>query len=284
MTFEVNDTSVIENTVNKEVGFVFYDVDTDITSKLVMSSDEAIGSTLEAIIEQRIDWENNEYARSNAKLYCILTECYEVFQNMNGLDDESRVCQSAFKRVCKAKGYVFSDSAHLTAQVVQFVFGVNDRRRVSSYAKVLRAAQENSVKTEGLADFIIRNRGIEEIRRGNVVGIEHKKETTVKTQMSSETKGRAAIYDAVLDSFSSYTLTKKFDASAYKNSVLLLATTKDGTNFDIRRIIQEDSVISAAYKHLSKTVSEASLRQMIIEDAKMQEDDESETDDEVGIE
>ena len=67
--------------------------------------------------------------------------------------------------------------------------------------------------------------------------------------------------------------------AAYKNSVLLLATTKDGINFDIRRIIQEDSVISAAYKHLSKTVSEASIRQMVIEDAKVQADDESESED-----
>ena len=279
MAFEVIDTPMTENTVNKEAGFVFYDVDTDFASKLAMSSDHTISSTLEAIIEQRIDWENNEYARSNAKLYCILTECYEVFQNMNGLDDESRVCQSAFKRVCKAKGYVFSDAAHLTAQVVQFVFGVNDRRRVSSYAKVLRAAQESRIAPKGLADFIIRNRGVEEIRRGNVVRIDDKKETKAKTQMSTETKGRAAIFDAVLDSFSSDTLTKKFDASAYKNSVLLLATTKDGTNFDIRRIIQEDSVISAAYKHLSKTVSEASIRQMVIEDAKVQADNESESED-----
>ncbi len=277
MTYDVIEKNMPETAINHDTGFVFYEVDTNITGKLTTSTDDAISSTLDAIIAQRIDWENNEYARSNAKLYCILTECYEVFQNMNGLDDESRVCQSAFKRVCTAKGYTFNDSTHLTAKVVQFVFGVEDRRRISSYSKVLRTAQENNITPSGLSDFIVRNRGIDEIRRGKVdVSDDKNKSSPKKSKMSAETQGRAATYEPVIGTVSSETISQKFDASNYIHSVLFLATTEDGISFDIRRVIQEHSVIKSAYVQLSKSVSEANIRKMVIDDAKNQSDDEPE--------
>lgn len=260
-----------ETAINHDIGFAFYEVDTNITGKLTTSTD-AISSTLDGIIAQRIDWENNEYARSNAKLYCILTKCYEVFQNMNGLDDESRVCHSVFKRVCTAKGYTFNDSTHLTAKVVQFVFGVEDRRRIRSYLKALRTAQENNITPIGLSDF----REIDEIRRCKVDESDDKnKSSPQKSKMSAETQGRVATYEPVIGTVSSEIISKNFDASTYNHLVLFLATTEDGISFDIRRVIQAHSVIRSAYIQLSKSVSEANIRKMVIDDAKNQSDDES---------
>jgi hypothetical protein len=217
---------------------------------------------------KRIEWEIDDFNRSNLKLYPILGECYEVFQSMKGFSEEDKVYKQAFIRVCDNKGYKFKDSTHLMVRVVKYVFGIEDSKRISAYAMALRVAAEEGIKTENLAEYLFKNGGPEEVRR-NKGKKPNKKDDSAENKsdaMSNDQKGRAAIYGEVLATFDAPDLMKKFDSGFYHGSVLLLATVETEGSFAIRRLIQDSVVIKTAYTKLASSVSKNEMAKLLAED------------------
>ena len=125
-------------------------------------------SAFNRIIAERESWEQNEFARSNQKLYAILQTCYAIFLSMNSTDAEAKAYKEAFNDFCERKKFVFKGSTHLTAKIVCCVFGA-DRRRVSNYGKVLRIAAEKNTSLSNFVAFIEDRHGVEEVRRDKKV-------------------------------------------------------------------------------------------------------------------
>ncbi|MEY4482118.1 MAG: hypothetical protein RIQ84_1280 [Pseudomonadota bacterium] len=156
-------------------------VETDTSVKLSVKvgdkTKQEIQTAFGNLISMRKDWEQNEYARSNQKLYEIFQHCYALYLEMKGVTADKLALKRAFNTYLKESGVKFKDSTHLMVKVVRCVFG-DDRRRVSSYATALRIADERKIPSSGIIDFFNKEGGFEEVRRTknpNTVSLEMKK-------------------------------------------------------------------------------------------------------------
>ena len=46
--------------------------------------EQSIGEAMDALVSQRVDWENNELASANDALYALLQHCYSLNNAMSG--------------------------------------------------------------------------------------------------------------------------------------------------------------------------------------------------------
>ncbi|ARJ67052.1 hypothetical protein WV31_15935 [Magnetospirillum sp. ME-1] len=131
----------------------------------------------------RVDWENNELAASNRKLYSILSRCFDVYKQLAAnpflikhVDD-----------LLTAKDIKATATLHPANKLMKLVFGDNDRRRVSAYATVMKAALEDEKKASAnFAAWVNKKKGIEAIRTGN----------TAESSTTAETKSADAFNKA----------------------------------------------------------------------------------------
>lgn len=133
----------------------------------------ALSTKLSSAIAIRESWSANEQLKSNMKLYDILTRCYEVYDEYLRAEDKRQWKADFFDAICSIndnyKSYEVANK--LTLTIVRVVFGYSDlcRKRVSTYAKVLRVAADNGsdkrVKASELAAWITERGGVQEISR-----------------------------------------------------------------------------------------------------------------------
>ncbi|CAA7614307.1 conserved hypothetical protein [Magnetospirillum sp. SS-4] len=131
------------------------------------NSNTSIATTCKNLIKQRVSWEATELAASNAKLYTILSACFDVYKQMVA----NVFLVDQVDKLLEANSIKFISTLHPANKLMKLIFGDNDRRRVSSYATVMRAAHED--KGKATADFTawVKNKGgIEAIRTGNTTG------------------------------------------------------------------------------------------------------------------
>jgi hypothetical protein len=113
------------------------------------------------------NWEANELAASNKRLYSILMDAYTYYMTMktdSSKDTRALYADDLAKFIAERK-YVFAPTSHDMTRVVKCVFGA-DRRRVSAYSLALREALRQQVAAKDLAVFIEQNGGVEQIRLG----------------------------------------------------------------------------------------------------------------------
>lgn len=101
--------------------------------------EQSIGEALEALVTQRVNWENNELASANDGLYALLQHCYSLNNAMSGTGVSAKALKKGLSNYIAAKGYKFTDATPLIAKIVKCVFGV-DRRRVHAYVSALKVA------------------------------------------------------------------------------------------------------------------------------------------------
>ena len=205
------------------------------TSKKANSStDQIMMNKLDDLINQRQDWENNELAKCNERLYDILTECYALFQSINGTDPKKTALKRSFDRVAKDREFNFLDSQHYTARVVSIVF--NDKtqtRRISRYAKAQCIATYKEIPVNDLKDFFYKNGGIDEIRKKSKTGI---------PTMKSHVKGRAILHRSPITTIVDPKLAKKIPASNHGLPVILVANYKENSKeFEIMGVTQKNT-------------------------------------------
>lgn len=239
---EINDINLSKS----KFTFLNTNIDVELEGQMLSSQDQIISATLDKVIAERIGWEGNEYMQSNEKLYSILGKSYGIFKAISGSSDSETVARKSFYRVVKAKGFNFKDTTHLMVQVVRVVFD-SESRRTNKYASALRVAAENHIPVNDLKDFIYEFGGIEEVCRV-------KKENDA---IPRHVKGTAVLYGSALATIEHESLLRNFNKTDYVDSVLFLGTyNEEDNNFDILRVIQNRSVIKAAFTSLSSKVSE----------------------------
>ena len=147
---------------------------TDIT---LSTKAHGIVGVLDALCEDRHDFEANEFARSNKRLYAILSQihaAYEVATANKALFNETT---SQLKSHLQSLGFRIQENTKDIALFVRAVFRT-ERQRVYNYVLVIEAAISHRVSSEGLADFIEQQGGIEDC----------KKLVTAKANSGSDTK------------------------------------------------------------------------------------------------
>jgi hypothetical protein len=133
-------------------------------SKNFTISSATLISTLDGLVAERENFEKEEYARSNKRLYAILGEIYKNYllikQNKDGLKEAVK----AMTAKLKVEGGRVQESTVVITLFVRYVFRT-DRQRSFNYSRTLQAAIAKNIRPESLADFIESSGGVEECKR-----------------------------------------------------------------------------------------------------------------------
>ena len=199
--------------------------------------EQSIGVALDALVAQRVDWENNELASANDALYALLQHCYSLNNAMSGTGVASKALKKGLSNYIDNKGLIFTDATPLITKIVKCVFGV-DRRRVNAYASALKVAIAEKKQVMELPKFFRDNGGIEEVRRSNT-----KKPKSVKDKAAL---GRSVLDGDVLATVSGDSLNANYSTESLEEGVVLLATREDDGTFAVRKVVQNKSVINSA--------------------------------------
>lgn len=114
------------------------------------------------LMESRGKWDAEERARSNVKLYELLTGCYEILLNIKS--NENRI--KDIKDLLYFHDIRYLSKTDAAGLIIKLVFGA-DRQRTYQYATVLRIACEQKKTAAELAGWIKESGGVQEIRRTN---------------------------------------------------------------------------------------------------------------------
>ena len=199
--------------------------------------EQSIGAALDALVAQRVDWENNELASANDALYALLQHCYSLNNAMSGTGVASKALKKGLANYIDSKGLIFTDATPLITKIVKCVFGV-DRRRVNAYASALKVAIAEKKQVMELPKFFKDKGGIEEVRRSNT-----KKPKSLKDKAAL---GRSVLDGDVLAKVSGDSLNANYSTESLEEGVVLLATREDDGSFAVRRVVQNKSVVNSA--------------------------------------
>lgn len=227
-------------------------------------------STIETLISDRKAWEDGVYRTSNEQLYALLQRIYTLYRTLSG--SEHKTAAEQFLNYCATKGFRFKESTHLIAKVVRCVFDdkAMDRRRISTYSLVLRAAHkqviDGKLKMDAIADFVRDMGGVEQIRLA-------KSPTALTPKQKAEAAAKMDASDlAVVESES---LAKCMVIDKSNNYAVLLAMQNADGTFAVRSLIYNDGVVNAAlaaFYGKQKTVNESDKVQAELVDNEQQKD------------
>lgn len=201
--------------------------------------------TLADAIADRESWTANEERRSNQKLYDILSRCYEVYDEYLRTDNK-RQWKCDFSHAIEAidpNHQKYEVDNKLTLTIVRVVFGDSDmcRKRVSTYAKVLRIAGDNGsssrVKVADLTAWITGLGGVQEVSRTDSQTALARSEKIAHVSKRLVTLGSVQKIDC-LDS-----------VDLVGNYVLLLASVDDDT-LSIKHVFKDTQFVDSALSRL----------------------------------
>jgi hypothetical protein len=127
-----------------------------------------VNEQLEALIGQREDWstQNAELlARSNKRLYQILSTIYNMGWVINNKAHPNQNIQEKFDAYCKEGRFTFNKDTNYFVRICKVVFGKAEGSRYSAYGNALNAAYTKNVPMGGLIEFFNEVGGVEEARR-----------------------------------------------------------------------------------------------------------------------
>lgn len=261
--------------INKSIGEVVETIQTmvtaekpeDLSTKIKLEAKLSISQVINNLITERKHWESNELTVSDRAKYGILQKCYNLHYSMNSLEVAATALKVAFQEYCDSQSPKIIGS-HLMTQIVNAVFGMQDRRTSSAYSLVLRHALKKSWGVLEIPTKIIESGGIEAIRRNN--------SGNSKSQSDKVIAAKPALTGEVLASVKSENLSLLLNKASYKDAVILLATAEPNGEFHIRRLIQKESAVNAALASIYTTVTEEqktlAARQQPANDANARDD------------
>ena len=230
-----HDTSAVEATAAKP------SIKLGANAKVVVEKKPSLTTPMERLQTMESatrNWEANELAASNKRLYSILMDAYTYYMTMktdSSKDTRALYADDLAKFIAERK-YVFAPTSHDMTRVVKCVFGA-DRRRVSAYSIALREALRQQVAAKDLAVFIEQNGGVEQIRLGGTKPLSAKlRAGKVKDEVLSAELGLIK-FDARLVGV---------DADWADKQVVIVATYLPTGQFQANAVIRHDSAVNAA--------------------------------------
>jgi len=134
-----------------------------VSNKTLLSAQSIINQA-DLLVKQREDFEVNEYARSNKRLYEILAEVLKMYEQASV---SKTVLTEAVKQMKDkletAKVRVQTNTLALTL-FVRYVFRT-DRQRSLNYSRTLQAAIQQNISATKLAQFIEDCGGVEQCKK-----------------------------------------------------------------------------------------------------------------------
>ncbi|QWD62817.1 hypothetical protein [Polynucleobacter sp. MWH-UH25E] len=192
---------------------------------------------LNAMEAARIHWEQGSFRKSNEELGSVLQECKAFCGELPAPAAKQRAI--ALANFYKERGYRYNKEAPLETRVLRAVFGMDNRRRVSSYSIVLREAKKQNVSILDLPTWIASKGGVQEIRLS-------------QSKTFIPPKAKAEEMSAILDgrSFIGYAesalLSHTADAEYAGDKVVLLGKQTPEGKYGIYTVLRSDGIVNAA--------------------------------------
>jgi hypothetical protein len=124
---------------------------------------------LDALVKERESFEKEEYARSNQRLYEILTKIYRTYKMAKSSDSVLTNTVKQMKSVLQASGERIQINTLAINLFVRYVFRTS-RQRAHNYSRTLQAAYAKGIEPEALPQFIADGGGVEECKKHYVKG------------------------------------------------------------------------------------------------------------------
>lgn len=192
---------------------------------------------LSTLVNEREQWQQNAYTKSNDELYALLAKCYASFKEMCEDTEQAKVMRKQFEAYVESKGIVFKKSTHRLVRIVKCVFGETDKRRISTYGIVLRTALAKNLAADDVADFIKQSGGVQEIKLARTNALT----TKAKAEIAQQT-----VSTHVLGELSNSDVANEMDASEIGQLVVFVATQQANGTFVINAATKNSAVINAA--------------------------------------
>ena len=205
---------------------------------------------LEQLETEREQWESTEMAAAHQRLYVLLTACYDFYLKMKVVG--GLAARENYKRALDTfidmRGYrTQSGDGQDMNKVVKAVFGC-DRKRVSAYAKALRAAltagakdaqgRAAPLKVEELSNWIAEQGGVEEIRLGG-------KNSGLTVKQRAEVAA-SALKSNVLMTLKPDARVMPFSVDDNDKTVLLVAIYRPTGELEVSTVVKNETAVRAA--------------------------------------
>ena len=121
---------------------------------------------LDVLSVRRKEWEATDYKKANHGLYALLGECLGVFNErfVSGTDDDKKALRISLIQRLQEDGIRVVKTSTTLTMLARFVFN-SDRKRAQGYSYVLAAAVSHSIKASEFAEWVVKQGGIEEVKR-----------------------------------------------------------------------------------------------------------------------
>ena len=130
-------------------------------SKQALSTATVV-ATVDALIEKRITWETGTYKAANDELYALLSDCLELFQEVQ----KERKLIKRINALLDEREIQMRSNTSLATKIVRLIFG-DCGKRAYTYAKVITVAAAEKPAKQSMHTFIANAGGVEEVRRNN---------------------------------------------------------------------------------------------------------------------
>ncbi|WP_108646667.1 hypothetical protein [Polynucleobacter rarus] len=192
-------------------------------SKSVVSATTIVNKA-DTLVKQRESFEQNEYARSNQRLYELLAEVLEMYEQASSNKTVLAETVKQMKHKLEAdKVRVQTNTLALTL-FVRYVFRT-DRQRSMNYSRTLQAAIQQEISAKQLAQFIEDCGGVESCKKQftkseTVVA----KETTIASNMDVVEETLA---NAVENPLATFKVAESFVADTYNKDFVFVIGKAD---------------------------------------------------------
>lgn len=215
-----------------------------------VATEGGVAAVLATWASDRERWEGAELAASHARLYGILTRCYEYYLLMKSDATDKATRKQLAKGLdlfIRERGMKMQDKTHDMNKVVKAVFG-DDRRRVSAYATALRVAltagqdvkaKSDYVPASELAGWISSKGGVEEVRLSSKHGGMTAKECADAARTAVEE-------DEPLMTIKPDVKVMKFGTDDADKMMLLVVMYRPTGELEVKTVVKNESVVRAA--------------------------------------
>ena len=187
-------------------------------------SAQAIVLKADALVKQRENFEQNEYARSNQRLYEILAEVLEMYEQASVSKSTLSETVKQFKTKLEASKVRIQTNTLALTLFVRYVFHT-DRQRSLNYSRTLQAAIQQGVSAKQLAQFIEDCGGVESCKKQfTKSSVVVAKETSIANNM---TLVEETLATALINPLAEFKVANSFVAEIYNKDFVFVIAKAD---------------------------------------------------------
>lgn len=212
------------------------------TSNNVVANDKSsisynVFNSLSTLTEQRKQWEEGAYRKSNDELYALLQQCYQL-DNLISTTKGAKAMRNQITKYAEQLGYSFKQTTPTITKIVRCVFGDVHRSRVSTYSLVLREAKRQNVTVKNIPSFITNAGGVQEIRLTKSPNYQSTKQ---KVEAAEKT-----VFNTPISSIKTDELSLFADVEHVEETCVLLAQQEADGSFTVFSVVRSKAAVNAA--------------------------------------